>query len=129
MARSLRTRNLRDRFATSYNVNGCRFGGCSLREKSEFCDNHHISFLESALLMLREDGGCYAKSTLPSRCWHTSPRRHDRLCGRWSEDIPGQKPLLCRRPGQWNRDSSACEHEKLSDGVVAAVNLLPLTFS
>src|SRR5262245_43404670 len=87
----------------------------------QICDGHHISVLESALLMLREDGGCYAKSTLPSRCWHTSPRRHDRLCGRWSEDIPSQKPLLCRRPRHRSRDSCPCEHEKLSGRVVAPV--------
>jgi hypothetical protein len=47
--------------------------------------------------------------------------------GRWSEDIRSQKPLLCR-PRHWNRDSYSCEHEKLSDGAVAAV-ICCLTFS
>ena len=44
-----------------------------------------------------------------------------RSCGRWSKDILSQKPLLCRCPREWSRDSCPCEHEKLSDGVVAAV--------
>ena len=34
----------------------------------------------------------------------------------------------CRRPREWSRDSCACEHEKLSDGAVAAV-ICCLTFS
>ena len=104
------------------------------REIHQICDGHHISFVKSALSMRHEDGGCYAKGTLPSRYGYTSPRRHGRSCGRWSKDISSQKPLLCRnsqkpllccRPHQWSRDSYSCEHEKLSDRAVAAVIYRP----
>ena len=70
--------------------------------------------------MRGEDGGCHARSTLHSHRGRIAHRRLDRRRCRWSEDIRSQKPLLFRRPRQC-RDSRACEHEKLSDGAVAAV--------
>jgi hypothetical protein len=91
----------------------------------QICDGHHILFVKSALSIRHEDGGCYAKSTLPSRYGYTSPRCHGRSCGRWGKDISRQKPLLCRRARQWGRDSCSCEHEKLSDRAVAAVIYRP----
>jgi hypothetical protein len=97
--------------------------GCvsKIHDRSQMCDDDHISFTESVLVIRGEDGGCYARSTLHSRCGRTAHRRLDRRRCRWSEDIRSQKPLLFRRPRQWSRDSRACEHEKLSDGAVAAV--------
>ena len=91
----------------------------------QICDGHHILFVKSALSVRHRDGGCYAKSTLPSRYGYTSPRCHGRSCGRLSKDISRQKPLLCRRACQWGRDSYSCEYEKLSDRAVAAVIYRP----
>jgi hypothetical protein len=60
------------------------------------CDDDHISFTESALVMRGEDGGCYAQSTLHSHRGRTAHCRLDRRRCRWRKDIRSQKPLLFR---------------------------------
>jgi hypothetical protein len=77
-------------------------GGPSTHAHNKMCDDDHISFTESALVVRGEDGGCYAQSTLYS---HRGPTAHCRLDRRrccWRKDIRSQK-LLLFRPRQWNR--------------------------
>jgi hypothetical protein len=94
-------------------------GGPSTHAHNKMCDDDHIWFTESALVVRGEDGGCYAQALCIAIVGVLL------IAALIDVVAAGVKASVVRSyfysAPPVDRDSRACEHEKLYDGAVAAV--------